>query len=129
MQKLSGITFSESVDKCPTCSSGDVESFICLAHKSIVLHYSQCVSCSLIFMSPTMTEVEQENFYTNYYRDIYSGSDTPTDEVISIQKQRGEKAWNIPLPLSKYRTVIGQHKKKGAGLWTEHRSGISRKNQ
>jgi len=61
-----------------------------------------CPACSLVYQNPRMNEAELDEFYEHDYRRLYSGSaDTPTQEFLDEQRQRGARILAFSSPLLK----------------------------
>ena len=53
---------------CPVCGSTDTDLFMHGVFDSDTTDVIECASCGLQFLSPLMTEQEEDDFYNGYYR-------------------------------------------------------------
>ncbi len=52
-----------------------------------------CPDCGLVMTNPRMNQDGYNKFYDTYYRQIYVGEATPTDQFFSDQAEHGKKIW------------------------------------
>lgn len=76
------------VSNCPLCGSDSWSTFDQREFRGFRVVNVLCSHCGLVFQSPRMTSQELEAFYQNEYREIYQGTDSPTEKDLKIQEAR-----------------------------------------
>lgn len=78
-----------AVDPCLLCGSR-VGHPLTVGHRhGIAAPVVCCDSCGLVFQNPVPTDTFLDTFYREHYRDVYSGSSTPTAEFLADQRSHG----------------------------------------
>lgn len=81
---------SEKVNRCPLCE--DDRSIVFDQHefRGFQVVNQLCKNCGLVYQSPRMTEAELLSFYQSEYRQVYQGSQDPSNKDLTVQKARAE---------------------------------------
>jgi len=78
----------KTVTRCLLCESDRSTQFDQREFCGFQVVNRLCKNCGLVYQSPRMTESELEAFYQSEYRQIYQGSQGPSEKDLSIQKAR-----------------------------------------
>ena len=78
----------ESVTRCPLCEDKRSSTFDQREFRGYQVVNKLCTNCGLVYQSPRMTESELEIFYQSEYRQVYQGSQGPSNTDLSVQKAR-----------------------------------------
>lgn len=76
---------------CPVCNTEDVELISEKDRYGLDYRCGICKNCGLVYVNPRINQEAYNQFYDNYYRKLYRGSELPSDEFFSNQLRRGEK--------------------------------------
>jgi 2-polyprenyl-3-methyl-5-hydroxy-6-metoxy-1,4-benzoquinol methylase len=80
----------ENVNLCLLCEDDRSTVFDLREFRDIQVVNKLCKNCGLVYQSPRMNETELENFYKSEYRQVYQGSQDPSNKDLIIQKARAE---------------------------------------
>jgi 2-polyprenyl-3-methyl-5-hydroxy-6-metoxy-1,4-benzoquinol methylase len=89
------VNLSVPLPNCPLCGCGRLRMFARHCHSGIALQYVICKHCSLVFLSPRVSEGELARFYAAEYRRLSSGQEEPTDENVREQRLRADHLKSI----------------------------------
>ena len=80
----------EIVLHCPLCGSSKKDLFDQRDSFGYTVINRLCRNCGLVYQSPRMTEDELDGFYEREYREIYQGSQEPTQKDKFVQSGRAD---------------------------------------
>ena len=105
---MSELTEYVGVEKCPLCgSSPEMHTPFETGHEGdLVLEFSLCERCGLVFQSTQMSDEELGRYYSGSYRTLVQGSESPTDKDLRVQSGR---ARHIVGFAKKYLPSVGTH--------------------
>lgn len=81
---------SEKVNRCPLCEDDRSIVFDQREFRGFQVVNQLCKNCGLVYQSPRMTEAELLSFYQSEYRQVYQGSQDPSNKDLTVQKARAE---------------------------------------
>ena len=83
---------------CPLCDSNKFKRFARISTSQGSLEYLQCKKCGLVFQSPQMDEITQQEFYATNYRSFVFGQSEPPLVDVDIQNKRAKHLVSLLKP-------------------------------
>lgn len=78
----------ETVSNCLLCGAQTSQLFDSRSFEGRQVENRICQTCGFVFQSPRMTELENQQFYSTEYRQLYQGSSGPNPKDLAIQQLR-----------------------------------------
>lgn len=105
---MSGFVELVRVEKCPLCGSSPEmhASFETVHEGDLVLEFSLCERCGLVFQSTQMSDEKLAQYYSGSYRTLVQGSESPTDKDLRVQSGRARHIIGFA---KQYLPSVGKH--------------------
>ena len=84
-----GIYEFESVP-CPVCNGADFETLASKDRYGLYVPVVVCKICGLVQVNPRMNQEAYNNYYNHEYHKLHKGTESPSDEFLQWQYQRGQ---------------------------------------
>lgn len=78
----------ETLSTCPLCKDSRSQIFDQREFRGYQVINRLCSNCGLVYQSPRMTSPELDLFYQSEYRQLYQGSESPSNKDLMVQEAR-----------------------------------------
>lgn len=78
----------KNIEHCPLCGSAESQFFAAVDEEERPVEYQICLSCSLVYQSPRMTEEELEQYYSDQYMLDHQEARSVTKKELYVQRGR-----------------------------------------
>jgi SAM-dependent methyltransferase len=80
----------EDLKQCPLCEGQHSDPFDQRTFRGQWVYNRICRTCGLVYQSPRMSAEELEDFYERSYREVYQGTEGPTQKDLFVQNGRAD---------------------------------------